>query len=70
MHTFHRDSDDPWPPPTIDQRPLPPTPEVTIKTEAIALPDLCAAFEDYLRGCGYQFDGKVAIVPDTEDDLP
>lgn len=44
--------------------------EVTVETAAVELPDLLAAFEDYLRGCGYCFDGKVDIVPDETDDLP
>ncbi len=72
MHTFHSIPD------PIDRPPLPPgacyafepSTETTVRTNARSLLDVCAAFEDYLRGCGFQFDGKLAIVPDDEDDLP
>lgn len=33
--------------------------------EAITLTDMCEAFQDFLKACGYEFDGKVDIV--TED---
>ncbi len=72
MHEF-RCTPDP-----IDRPPLAPgacyrfepSTETTIRTNARDLLDLCTAFEDYLRGCGFHFDGKVAIVPDNQDDLP
>ncbi len=62
MHTFKHDP--------LKWHSAPPETTVTVSTLADSVPDLCAAFEDYLRGCGYHFDGKVAIVPDIEDDLP
>lgn len=43
---------------------------IDVRTYVTDLPALLGAFEDYLRGCGYQFDGKLAIVPDDQDDLP
>lgn len=43
---------------------------IALHTEETQLAGLLEAFEDYLRGCGYHFDGKLAIVPDEEDDLP
>jgi hypothetical protein len=30
--------------------------------------ELLGAFEDFLRGCGYSFDGSVAIEPPETDD--
>jgi hypothetical protein len=39
---------------------------VELKTNTTdTLTDLCHAFEDFLRGCGHQFEGTIEIV--TED---
>lgn len=39
---------------------------VTLETEAEVLGEVLEAFEMYLRGCGYVFEGSITIV---EDDL-
>lgn len=44
--------------------------EVTVKTSAEQLTDIISAFEDYLRGCGFHFDGRLELVDDDTDDLP
>lgn len=45
--------------------------EVTVKTEAEQLSDVVSAFEDYLRGCGFHFEGqRLELVDDDTDDLP
>jgi hypothetical protein len=36
--------------------------EVTVTTSAEMLDDLLTAFEDFLRGNGFRFDGNVEIV--------
>lgn len=34
----------------------------------LTLTEICEAFEDFLRGSGYHFDGHVEIVADEETD--
>jgi hypothetical protein len=34
--------------------------------EAQTLPDILANFEDFLRGCGFRFDGVLDFVEDEE----
>jgi hypothetical protein len=45
--------------------------EVIVKTEAEQLADVVSAFESYLRGCGFHFEGqRLELVDDDTDDLP
>jgi hypothetical protein len=37
-----------------------------IEFEALTLPDILANFEDFLRGCGFRFDGVLDFVEDEE----
>jgi hypothetical protein len=44
----------------------------TIKTheiETVGLADVLSAFEDFLRGCGFHFDGHVQVVDDSADSV-
>lgn len=62
MHTFAKTRD------PLNQFDLT---EVTIKTEAEQLNDIVLAFEDYLRGCGFHFEGqRLEFVNDDTSDLP
>lgn len=36
--------------------------------EHLTLTEICEAFEDFLRGCGYHFDGNIAIIEEDEED--
>jgi hypothetical protein len=35
---------------------------VTLSTEALTLPEILGSLEDFLRGCGFVFDGHLEIV--------
>ena len=37
---------------------------VEVTTESESLSEVISAFEDYLRGCGFQVDGHLDIVED------
>lgn len=39
---------------------------VEVEVDDVCLPEIIKAFEDFLRGCGFAFDGELDIV---EDDL-
>jgi len=39
-----------------------------MEIDSMHLADLIDYFEDFLKGCGYDFDGHLRIVPD--EDLP
>ena len=39
---------------------------VFIEFEAQTLPDIVANFEDFLRGCGFMFDGHLDFVEDDK----
>lgn len=41
---------------------------VTVETSDADLDELLAAFEDFLRGAGFMFDGSVEIVQRVEDE--
>ena len=43
------------------------SPVTIIETQEERLEDVLRAFTDYLRGCGYRFDGEVEIVGETEN---
>jgi hypothetical protein len=44
------------------------TPKISMKLEAHAnLEEVCEAFENFLRGSGYVFDGTVAILNEPEN---
>ena len=40
----------------------------TVEADDADLYQLCAAFEDFLRGCGYVFDGHIEVVEDETDE--
>lgn len=40
---------------------------VTVVSEAETLPDIVEAFEDYLRACGFIFDGHLDIIEEDEE---
>jgi hypothetical protein len=42
-------------------------PNVGMEFEAQTLPDILAHFEDFLRGCGFRFDGVLDFVEDEDD---
>lgn len=47
---------------------LHPVAEVKLKVhEGANLEDMCDAFTDFLRGCGYRIDGRVEIVSEEEE---
>jgi hypothetical protein len=35
---------------------------VNVTTDAVSLPEILATVEDFLRGCGFVFDGHLEIV--------
>ena len=37
-----------------------------LRTEAVTLDEMFAAFEDFLRGCGFTFDGHITL-EETEE---
>lgn len=39
-----------------------PGPKLTFDTERVTLDDVLFDFQDFLKGCGYVFDGEVSIV--------
>ena len=39
--------------------------KVQIKSNEVCLSDLVSTFEHFLRGCGFQFDGEMAIVQES-----
>lgn len=41
---------------------------VIFRVEANDLPSLLSAFEDFLKGCGFQFDGYLEIVEDSQNE--
>ena len=43
-----------------------PNEQVSITTDAEELPKVLEAFERFLRGAGYYFDGHIEIVEDEE----
>lgn len=41
--------------------------KITVKaSEHANIPELLEAFEDYMKACGYTFDGRLEIVKDDE----
>lgn len=38
--------------------------EVEVTTYDVTLTEIIQAFEDYLRGCGFVFDGNLTIIND------
>lgn len=40
--------------------------KITYETTEIVLPEILAAFADFLRGCGYVFNGELIIYEDEE----
>ena len=39
-----------------------PNTTVNVTTDAVSLPDILGSMEDFLRGCGFHFDGHLGIV--------
>lgn len=39
-----------------------PTIKTIVTTDAVSLPDILQSVEDFLRGCGFHFDGHLDIV--------
>lgn len=39
---------------------------ITVETENVFIDEVIEDFEDFLRGCGFKFDGKLEIVPQEE----
>jgi hypothetical protein len=39
-----------------------PTVQINLTSDAVSLPDILGNFEDFLRGCGFVFDGHITIV--------
>ena len=39
-----------------------PTTLVTVTTDAVSLSEILGTMEDFLRGCGFVFDGHLEIV--------
>jgi hypothetical protein len=35
---------------------------VNVNTDAVSLPEILGVMEDFLRGCGFHFDGRLDIV--------
>ena len=44
------------------------SPETTVEFEVDQLEDVVYYFEDFLRGCGYRFDGKLDFVYDNDNE--
>jgi len=40
--------------------------DVELKSESQTIPDLLDDFEDFLRGCGFRFNGSIQIVEEEE----
>ena len=40
---------------------------VNYTTTAVTLPNILADFEQFLRGCGFAFDGQIDIVGDNNE---
>lgn len=40
--------------------------DIIMRTDAIGLPEIVKDFEDFLRACGYRFEGELDFV--SEDD--
>jgi hypothetical protein len=40
---------------------------VGMEFEAVMLDEIVANFEDFLRGCGFDFDGHLTILGDEDD---
>ena len=51
---------------TLDQPPR--TIKMSLDTTEADLEELCEFFSDFLKGCGYVFDGQVSIVDTVEGD--
>lgn len=43
-----------------------PTETITLTINTTSLPEVVGAFERFLRGAGYHFDGNIEIVQDIE----
>lgn len=37
---------------------------IEVVTHAVSLPEIFVQFEQFLRGCGFSFDGEIDIVED------
>lgn len=37
--------------------------DVVVRLEGVTLDEVCDAFGDFLRGCGFFFDGAIGVVP-------
>ena len=53
----------------ITDYPLQPASKVLHVTESSHLPDILQAFEDFLRGCGFVFDGSLVIESSEIEDF-
>lgn len=42
--------------------------QVTVTSDAVSLPDILSSMEDFLRGCGFHFDGHITIVDEDFTD--
>jgi hypothetical protein len=43
---------------------------VTVTTDAVTLPEVLSQFEDFLRGCGFHFEGSLELVEEESEHEP
>jgi len=50
----------------VSEYPNQPKTIVNVNTDAVSLPEILGVMEDFLRGCGFHFDGRLDIVEEEE----
>ncbi len=40
--------------------------ELTLEKESVTYMELCEVFEDFLKGCGFLFDGHIQVVNEED----
>lgn len=41
---------------------------IELSCSSVILSDVIESFEQYLRGCGFVFDGRLDLVPDNDEE--
>ena len=41
--------------------------KIVIETDEVTLPEIIQTFSDFLKGCGFVFDGRLDFVYDEEE---
>lgn len=42
---------------------------VVVSSDSLCIPELLEDFADFLRGCGYRFNGSIEVVPEESSEV-